>query len=506
MSGLYDEVLIALHGIWQRRWLALGAGWAIALTGWLVVSLIPNAYNSEARILIQQRAMLSNAVGTTSAERQQNIDAVRQMLTSAASIEAIVRQTDMATQIASADDMAEAVARLSRAIKVVPELDNVIRISATVSGTGLSDGANARLSKLVVEKLINLFVDGNLSDTRTETGQTLDFLNRQITQRGQDLAATETKRAQFEQKYMAMLPGGGTIADRVTAGRSEMARIDGELAAAQSAIASVRGQMASTAPNTRVAGTSAAPGAAAGILAQIADGRARGWTDQHPDMVALRDQLGRTGNAPAGRSAAAVLTQNPMYVSLRSMLAEKQAVAGALAGRKAQIQAQINAVLAEQAADPQKAAEQTEADRAYQASKAQYDKLLADREDVKLRGDVQSATAAVKFTVIEAPIVAATPASPQRPLLLTMVLLAALGGGTGTAFAAGQLKATFATAASLGKASGLPVLGSVHAVVTDAQRESSAKKAKLFNGGAAALAGVYAVLMIAEFIQRGMVA
>lgn len=508
MDGLYDELMIALHSIWRRRWLALVVGWGIALAGWLVVSFIPNTYRSEARILIQARSMLSNAVGMNAAERQQNIDSVRQSLTSAANLERVVRETDLSHRIASQADLAGAVATLAKAIKVTPEQDNLFKVSAASSDTGLSDAQNAKMARQIVQKLIDLFIDGNMTENRVETGQTLDFLDKQIDARGRQLAEAEARRSEFEQKYMALLPGVGTIADRIAAARSEMARIDGELAAANSGVAAVRGQMASTPAATRTPGSviAGAPSASGAIQAQIAEGRARGWTDQHPDMVALRDQLARSGGGTVSRVGPATVTPNPMYVSLRSMLAEKQAVAGALAARKSQIQGQINAVIAQQAANPRVAAEQTELDRNYQVLKAQYDKLLADREDVKLRGDVQSTTAAVKFSVIDPPSAPQSPAVPNRPMLLTAVLLLAAGGGCGAAFAMSALQGSFPTAARLAKASGLPVLGSIHQVQTAGQAVEAERRMRIFKGGAAALAALYMVLMAIELVQRSMVA
>ncbi len=34
MNGLYDEIRVAIHAIWTRRWLALAVAWAIAVVGW----------------------------------------------------------------------------------------------------------------------------------------------------------------------------------------------------------------------------------------------------------------------------------------------------------------------------------------------------------------------------------------------------------------------------------------------------------------------------------------
>lgn len=518
MGSLYEEAMVALHGIWRQRWLALAVGWAIALIGWLVVSLIPNVYESEARIYIQPQSLLPDKIGITAGERQAGIETVRQTLTSAVNLEKVVRGTDLSLQVSSDREIADKAAGLGKSIEIVAQQDNLFQISARASEGAMSDAQNAKLSKAIVQKLIDLFVDGNLRDGRVETGQTLRFLDAQLTQRATQLADAEAKRAAFEAKYMGVLPGTGSIADRIGAARAELSRIDSDYAAAQSGLAAVNGQLAATAPSTRTPGymipgtPGVGNGRAAAVEAQISDGQARGWTDAHPDMVALRGQLGRvrgqggsTGGT-ASRMSPGTTAPNPMYVSLRSMQAEKQAVAGALGARRAQIQGQINQVLEQQATNPEVAAEQTRLDRDYQVLKVQYDKLLADREDVKLRSQVQTQTDAIKFSVIDPPSAPRIPAAPNRPLLLTLVLLAAIGGGVGAAFAKGQLQTTYATPTRLERASGLPVIGSITEVVRDGDRSDRRLKLKYFAGGTAALAGVFGLLLVVEFVQRSMVA
>jgi len=504
VNGLYDELLVALHGVWQRRWLALGVGWGIALLGWLVIGLVPNRYDSEARILVQSQSLLPDKVGISTADRQKSIEGVRQTLTSAVNLAKVVKATDLGKSATTDEAVADAAGGLSKNIKIVAQQDNLFQLTASAD--------NPRLARQIVQKLIDLFVDGNLAGGRVETGQSLKFLDSQIRARSAQLAEAEAKRSEFQQKYMSALPGAGSIEQRMDAARAEMARIDGDLAAAQSALAAVNGQMAATPASTRTPGvmTGGSPGdgRAAAIQAQIAEGASRGWTDQHPDMVALRSQLSRTprGGGSAPRMSAGTVSPNPMYVSLRSMQAEKQAVAGALAARKATIQAQINGVLAAQASNPELAAQATEVDRNYSVLKVQYDKLLADREDVKLRGEVQTQTDSITFSVIDPPSSPGVPSAPNRPLLLTIVLLAAIAGGVGAAFAMGQLRKTYATAPRLAAASGLPVLGSIGEVITGVEKRQRQKKLQLFAGGAAALGGVYALLLIVEFVQRGLVA
>jgi polysaccharide chain length determinant protein (PEP-CTERM system associated) len=255
-------------------------------------------------------------------------------------------------------------------------------------------------------------------------------------------------------------------------------------------------------------GAGGARGRIAALEGQLSEAAAKGWTDQHPDVVATRAQIARLRGQAAseGHGGGAGTTTNPLYVTLRSMQAEKQATVAALASRKAQLQADMAQLSQKQADEPGVAAEQARLNRDYDVLKAQYDKLLADREDVKLRSDVSSKTDAIKFRVIDPPSDPRVPVAPNRPLLLALVLVVGIAGGIGAAYAQAQLQTTYVTAARLASASGLPVLGSISEVVTPAQREERRQKLVWFAGAGGGLAACFMLLLVIEFIQRGMVA
>jgi len=65
MNSLYEQFLVALHAVWHRRWLALAIAWGVALVGWLVVALIPNSYESSARVYVSMQSLLPTQVGIT---------------------------------------------------------------------------------------------------------------------------------------------------------------------------------------------------------------------------------------------------------------------------------------------------------------------------------------------------------------------------------------------------------------------------------------------------------
>jgi uncharacterized protein involved in exopolysaccharide biosynthesis len=243
------------------------------------------------------------------------------------------------------------------------------------------------------------------------------------------------------------------------------------------------------------------------LEAQLAQSAARGWTDAHPDMVAIRTQIQRLRPAaarePAGGSGGIA---NPAHVTLRSIVAEKEGQVLAAASRKRQLEADLAELTSRQATEPGVAAEQAKLNRDYDVLKRQYDKLLEDREQVRLRSDIQNKTDAIKFKVIDPPSAPRVPLAPNRPILLTLILVAALAAGIGLAFVRGQVQTTFPTQGRLEAATGLPVLGAISEVVTTAVRAQRRQRLLWLGGASGALAGSYALLMLVEFWQRSTVA
>ncbi len=123
MGGLFEEARIAVHAIWTRRWIALAVAWGVCIAGWLVVSQIPSRYDSKARVFVQMRSVLPAGADSMQAANDdaRDIDTVRQTLTSAVSLEKVVRGTDLAKTVSSDRDIADRVAGLQTAIKIVAQ-------------------------------------------------------------------------------------------------------------------------------------------------------------------------------------------------------------------------------------------------------------------------------------------------------------------------------------------------------------------------------------------------
>ena len=132
--------------------------------------------------------------------------------------------------------------------------------------------------------------------------------------------------------------------------------------------------------------------------------------------------------------------------------------------------------------------------------------MLQDREELRLRGQVETEHNSIQFEVVDPPTTPRAPVAPNRPVLLFVILIAGIAAGIGAAFAVSQLRSTFATAAKLEAALALPVLGSITQTVNEAGKALRRKRARQFALACGGLGGLLTVLLVVEFIQRRMVA
>jgi polysaccharide chain length determinant protein (PEP-CTERM system associated) len=510
MGGLYDQLRIAFHQVWRRRWLAMGVAWGFCVLGWLVIALIPSSYEAHARLFVQMQSILPNQIGISPDERNNQLLRLKQTLTSNENLVRVVRRTDLNSLVSSEADLPAIVNGLRQRITITAQPDGGIEIKATSNISGLSNGQNARTAAGTVQGLIDLFVEQNLSGDRRETGQSLQFLDEELRRREVALQQAEQQRVEFDQRFLGVLPGAGSISDRMSAAQAELANLEQQIAAANGSLSAMRAQLAATPPTIPGVGENngTATGQIASLEGQLNRDLAQGWTESHPDVVALRQQIARLRPfaAAEARSGNGGGMSNPSYVSLRAMMAEREAALAAATARRNQLTSDLGQLSSRQSTEPGLAAEQARLTRDYDVLKQQYDQLLANREQVRLRSDVQSRTSPLTVQVVEPPSVPSAPASPNRPIFLTAVLILGLGAGIAAAFVAGQLQATFPTQNKLAEVTGLRVLGTVSEVVLPAERRKRRQRLVWLGSAGAALAASWAVLILVEFWQRSSAA
>jgi polysaccharide chain length determinant protein (PEP-CTERM system associated) len=506
MSEIFDELRAALWSVWHRRWIALGFAWGVCLLGWLVVSMIPNAYESKARVYVDVEDVLSKQLGIAG-DGKEEIMRVRQTLSSAKNLEKVITTTRLGEGITERGALDAAVAGLEKKVKVTSEQDNLFQITAEIGRSEFSDAENAVLARDVVQKLLDILREEYVIGSRTGISTAIGDLDRQLQERKAELEQAEQRRLAFESQYPDLVGGSDSLSKKVQDARAELRNVDADLAAAQSGLAAITSQISST-PRTIAGGRDATGPRAALQVAQtqLAELRARGLTDSHPDVVSTNKQVAILARQAAAAGDDAGGAPNPAYASLVALKSERQASVEALQARRAALQSNAAALVASQASEPAVAAEANRISRDYDVLRQNYEKLLQDREALKTRGKVEDKASQFRFDIIQQPGVPQKPAAPNRPLLLLGVLVVGIGAGFAAAYALGQLKSSFATPQKLERSFDLPVIGAISLTVSQAARAVEKRRLKQFAGACAGLAGMLVILLAIEFVSVSGVA
>jgi polysaccharide chain length determinant protein (PEP-CTERM system associated) len=238
-------------------------------------------------------------------------------------------------------------------------------------------------------------------------------------------------------------------------------------------------------------------------LQQKLDGFRLNYTEQHPDIVGImriiaqlkEQKKAESKPAPGKPAPTPAQTQNPYFQQMNLAIAEAEARMASMKARVAEYQKRFDQLKSAVNAIPQVEAEFKQLTRDYEVTKGNYEKLLSRRESAQISGEMEANASVMDFRVIDPPQVPSTPNAPNRPLLMSMVLLAALGGGIGFAFMISQLKPTIHDERGLREVSGLPVFGSVMMAWSEAQRSKWKKGLVAFFASFLSLLSAYGAIM-----------
>jgi capsular polysaccharide biosynthesis protein len=150
------------------------------------------------------------------------------------------------------------------------------------------------------------------------------------------------------------------------------------------------------------------------------------------------------------------------------------------AGRMQQVREQMKTA-------PQIEAEASQLNRDYAVTKKNYEDLVQRRQSAVMSGELDVASGVADFRLIDPPRVSPKPVAPNRLLLYPGALVVALAAGLGFAFAASQLRPTFQDGHDLRMQTGLPLLGVVTMLTTEADRQRDRASMLRFVGASGGL-------------------
>jgi polysaccharide chain length determinant protein (PEP-CTERM system associated) len=532
MDELLPIIRAELASIWRFRWWALGTAWAICGLGYIAVSLWPDSYEAEAVVYVDVKSRLDQALGGVAIEWnvQEQVERVKQMLLSRPVLETVARDTDLDLRATTPEAMSVLVSSLQQEI-VVSEAnirrgldprfpqDTILRIS-------YSD-QNRDMALTVVDTLLKTFVRDVVRGGQGASDAARMFLLEQIAQYKRELAERELALAEFKRENVGLLPGeaGGDYFTRLQTSMEQLQQSEADLRTAVNRRDALRAQLGSENPQLPPDlepqnGTSSSVPVSdtQARIAELEDQREQlllRFTDNHPDVVATRQQLERlyaqrqeelASLAAAGGSEfeGSALSNSPVYQSIQIALNEAKVEVAAIESQIAEQSRRVADLKAKVDVMPEIEARLTSLTRDYDQMKMVHDELVGRLEQEKLGSAAVSDD--VNFSVIQPPVADFTPVMPDRMLFLAFVFFGAVVGGAAVAYLLTLIRPVFARARALQEFAELPVLGTVSAMQSPTYRGLS-RQVVAFVGLAAVLVVTFAALVTvreqaAAFAQR----
>ena len=512
MDSQVEMIRDEIRGAWRFRWIAVVVAWAVALVIWAISWSLPDVYEGRTRVYVETSTALRPLLQGLAVQSnvQSQLDLVRQALLSRPSLEKVAVEGALLSRARTPGAREAAIDALRKNIDLSVELakdsDNYLYTIAYRNG-------DRDTSIAVTRNLLDTFIENVLGQKRSGQASAQAFLQQQINDYERRLSEAEARLAEFKKKNLGLVPGEqGDYFARLQTQSEAMEKARTALQVAETRRAELLSQLSGQTPYTPVGDSSNASRSEGGALdttSQLQDAETRlqdlllRYTDQHPEVIALRgqiDELGvrrqkelealRQGRLDQSGGHAAYL--NPVYQRIQTSLNETKVEIAALHGELGQYQRRSAELRKLADTAPEVEAEYARLNRDYGVTRAQYQSMVERLEQARIT-DKADETGAVKFNVIDPPVAKLDPVAPKRGVWVLVGMLFGLAAGCGVAYCMHLIRPIFQNARALAFATGLPVLGTIAIARPEFWKEqwiTDARRVGLAFAGLVVLAGI----------------
>lgn len=525
MDEVIRQVVAILKSVWMQRWIGLIVAWVVGIGGVFVVLAVPNKYEASARIFVDTQSLLKPLMQGLAVQpnTDQQINMLSKTLMSRPNMEKLIRMADLDLKLKNKEEKE----------KLIDDLLSTLKLEAMYGGgEGKSPNMfvisyrdqNPEKAKRLVQSLMTIFVESGTGDNRKDTDTARKFIEEQIAVYQKKLEEAEGRLKEFKLKNMNLAGGGNkdyfTRANEITA-QLEQARL--ELAEAKQSREAMKRELMGEEPSMVFEGEQTAQNVQQASIPEF-DGRIdtlkksldtllQKYTEQHPDVVGARKVIAQLeeqkrqeimSRAKAAGGKLRGPSVNPVYQQLKVNLAEIETTIASLDARVKEYEARVEKVNASARLQPELEAELVQLNRDYDIVKTNYNQLVGRRESANMAEQMEAASGVADFKIIDPPRVSPKPVAPNRLLLLPVAFIAALGAGVAVSFLMAQLRPMFVDIKALRDISGLPVLGSITILKSEARLRQERRRLIYFFiaiGGIVAMYGATMVVLFATSLK-----
>jgi len=442
-------------GVVKRRHfhflIPLFIGWAVV---WAASWVLPSRYESTTLILVEQPTMPKDYVTPNVVDDlQERMQSITQQILSRTRLLRIIDQFNLyaGEHAQRSPDQKVELMRKDITIDLVRDAQN--RITAfNVSYSSRSP----QLAQQITGELTNLFINENLEVRQQQSEDTTQFLETQLESARKGLADQEDKIREFKAQHVGEMPG------QLASNLQILQGLQSQLQSDEDALNAARQQRVylqtladqyrtlqgpAKGPDDTSVGLPALDQELQKLRTQLADLSSH-YTDRHPDVRKLKDEIARTekmraqllGSAKNKNSVATDSTDNagqtsvgtdtaqtslmaPIQSQLRSNELEITNREHSIATLKAKVddyQARLNT-------EPIREQQLADLTRGYDQSKANYDDLLKKKNESSMATSMELLQQGERFRVVD------PPSLPQKPEFPNRLKFCGMGLGVGLA-------------------------------------------------------------------------
>jgi succinoglycan biosynthesis transport protein ExoP len=432
-------------GVVRRRHLhfliPLFLGWAVV---WGASWMLPKRYESTTLILVEQPTMPKDYVTpNVNDDLQDRMQSITQQILSRTRLLHIIDEFNLyAGRARRSPDQKVEMMRKDILIDLVRDARNQI----TAFNVTYSSG-NPLTAQQVTSELTDLFINENLEVRQQESVDTTTFIETQLEAARKTLSDQEEKIREFKGQHVGEMPGQLQSNLQILQGlQAQLQNEEDALNAARQQhvylqtladqYRALQGSPKGTDANGPTMGLPAIDQELEKLKADLADLSSR-YTDRHPDVRKLKDQIAKTekmrdqllaglktqGTTTAsgdGAEAANPMAQSgdpaqqtlmaPIQSQLRSNQLEITNREHAVATLKAKVedyQGRLNQ-------EPIREQQLADLTRGYEQSQANYDDLLKKKNESKMATSMELLQQGERFRIIDPPSLPNKPAFPNR--------------------------------------------------------------------------------------------
>lgn len=432
----------------RRHWYFSIAAFFTWLAVWGASWMIPSVYRSGTLILVEQPSVPQQyVVSNVSVDMKNRLDSMTQQILSRTRLMKIIDDLNLYAEDRKRKSTDELIERMRKDIDI--ELVRSQEREVTAFNVYYSS-RDPRIAQQVTRELTNLFISENLEYRQQLSEGTTQFLGSQLEEAGKSLAEQEQKIREFKDQHLGELPTqlegniqilsglqGQLQGEQDSLGRAKQQNVYLESLLAQ--YRDAQGSLKSD--GTATEGLPAIEQELTRLKAQLRD-LASHYTDKHPDIRKLKEQIAKTENmkkqiqsdlhSPAssdGTGAAAAASDSAESAPMMELQSQLKANQLEIANRQQSIQdlkTRIGQYQGRLNQTPVREQQLADLSRDYEQSRTNYQSLLAKRDQSELATNLEKRQQGERFRIVDPPSLPTKPFSPNRLMVNLIGLLGSI--------------------------------------------------------------------------------